>query len=184
MSEVETIHFTGATVGDLGEQISHSAAPLIWLLHEAAAPDDGTLAALLEHSPGPAASLVIDEHDEPLVALLGRTTEDDVEGILEAANACCLPLRHIPLTSLLVERDLALGIDPPDTNRFGWYAGTEWTARLFRSRPGMLVPASRVRVEDPGAGSPAQLMRAARSARWRKGETLRELHRVLVARAS
>jgi hypothetical protein len=110
---------------------------------------------------------------------MGRVTESDDEAILDAVAHRRLPLRHIPLVSLLVERDLVLELDPPNPVRFGWYAGSEWTARLFARRRGMLVPASRVRVDRLPVGSPVHALRAARSARWRRGETVREIHRSL-----
>jgi hypothetical protein len=182
MSEVATVRVGAGSLQSLREIAAGAAMPLLWLLDVGATASEDTLAALLEHASGPAASLPVDALGRPIKPLMGRVTESDVAGILEAIERHCLPLRHIHLTSLLVERDLVLDLPPPDPRRFGWYAGAEWTARLFAHRRGMLVPASRVRVNDCPAGSPLQALRAARSARWRKGETLRELHRSIASR--
>ena len=93
MSEVEQIRFTSANVGEIRERAAACTAPLIWLLHESALPEPNALPLLLEHAPGPVASMPIDSQGRPLLALLGRTTEQDPEGILEAAKSRCLPLR-------------------------------------------------------------------------------------------
>jgi hypothetical protein len=182
MSEVTTIRVGAGSLHSLHRKVAGAATPLLWLLDVGAAPSDDTLAALLQHAPGPAASLPVDAQGRPIEALMGRVTEADVGGILAAVERHRLPLRHTHVTSLLVERDLVLDLPPPDPRRFGWYAGAEWTARLFGRRRGMLVPASRVRVDDCPAGSPLHALRAARSARWRKSETLRELHRSVTSR--
>lgn len=183
MSEVTTIAFRAETIGSLHDLVGPAETPLVWLLDEDASAADDALAALLEHAPGPAASLLVDPRGRPVKPLMGRVTESDDEGILAAVGRRCLPLRHIALTSLLVERDLVLDVDPPDPRRFGWYAGAEWTTRLFARRRGMLVPVSRVRVDRCAAGSPIQALRAARSAGWRKGETVRELYRTVAPAA-
>jgi hypothetical protein len=181
MSEVTTIRVGAGSLQSLRGTVGSAATPLLWLLDEGATASEDTLAALLEHAPGPAASLPVDALGRPIKPLMGRVTESDVPGILEAVERRCLPLRHTHVISLLVERDLVLELPPPDPIRFGWYAGAEWTARLFAHRRGVLVPASRVRVETAPAGSPLQALRTARSARWRKGETIRELHRSIVS---
>jgi len=187
MSEVATTPVTTVPVderslSDVREAAADAATELLWLLHADATPAAEALPALLEHAPVPAASLPVDALDRPVVPLMGRITEADAEGVLDGVAHHRLPLRHTPVTSLLVERELVLELDPPDPGRFGWYAGAEWTARLFDRRRGMLVPASRVRVDTCPAGSPLHVLRAARSARWRRGETLRELHRSLTGR--
>jgi hypothetical protein len=70
---------------------------------------------------------------------------------------------------------------PPDPAALGRYAGTEWTARVFARRSGMLVPASTVRPSDWRPGTPRDAVRMARTGVWRRGETLRELQRSVVA---
>ncbi|MDX6675545.1 MAG: hypothetical protein QOH11_2963 [Solirubrobacteraceae bacterium] len=180
MSEVTTIPVAARSLDALVEAAAHAPTSLLWLLDDAATPAVDALDALLVHGPGPAASLPVDAQDRPVLPLMGRVTEADARGILEAIGDRCLPLRHTPVVSLLVERDLVLEISPPDPGCFGWYAGAEWTARLFARRHGVLVPASRVRVDDPPAGSPRDVLRTARRAGWRRGETLRELHRSVV----
>jgi hypothetical protein len=179
MSDVTTIPIDAESLEAVCETAADAAMPLLWLLDRNATASEDTLASLLEHAPGPAASLPVDSLGRPIEALMGRVTESDTAGILEAVGRHGLPLRHTHVTSLLVERDLVLDVLPPDPRRFGWYAGAEWTARLFDRRRGVLVPASRVRVDACPAGSPLHALRAARSARWRKGETLRELHRTV-----
>jgi len=177
MSDVTTIPVDSESLEAVCEQAADAPTPLLWLLDTEATASEDTLPALLRHAPGPAASLPVDAQDRPIEALMGRITESDARGILHAVERHRLPLRHAPVTSLLVERSLVLDALPPDPQRFGWYAGAEWTARLFAQRRGMLVPASRVRMDECPAGSPLQVLRVARSAGWRKGETLRELHR-------
>jgi hypothetical protein len=182
MSEATEIRIEPESLGALHERIAGVATLLVWLLDASATPSDGALAALLEHAPGPAASLPVDAHGRPVKPLLGRIAESDPDAILEAVERRRLPLRHIPVVSLLVERDLVLGLDPPDPGRFGWYAGAEWTSRLFARKRGMLVPASRVSVDGHPAGSPTHVLRVARTSGWRGGETMRELHRSVTSR--
>jgi hypothetical protein len=179
MSEVTTIPVTAGSLATLRELAAGAPTSLLWLLDPSATPSGDALAALLEHAPGPAASLPVNLAGDVVEALMGRITESDAPGILDAVGRHRLPLRHTYVTSLLVERDVVLELDPPDPARFGCYAGPEWTARLFARGPGWLVPGSRVRVSATPAGSPLEVLRAARSARWRKGETLRELHRAV-----
>jgi hypothetical protein len=182
MSDVTTIPIGPHSLEGVCERAADAPTPLLWLLDTDATTSEDTLPALLRHAPGPAASLPVDARDRPIEALMGRITESDAPGILHAVERHALPLRHGPVISLLVERSLVLDALPPDPQRFGWYAGAEWTARLFARQRGMLVPASRVRMDERPAGSPLQLLRVARSAGWRKGETLRELHRSVTTR--
>ena len=177
MSEVTTIPVDATSLGQLRAAAADAGTALVWLLHADATPSADTLSLLLEHAPGPAVSLPVDAVDRPIEPLMGRVTESDADGILEAVARHRLPLRHAYVISLLVERDLVLDQPPPDPERFGSYAGVEWTARLFARRRGMLVPASRVRVDECPSGSPREVLRVSRSAGWRNGETLRELHR-------
>jgi hypothetical protein len=179
LTEVATIRVEADSLHELRDEAGRAEEPLLWLLDKEATPSERALAVLLEHAPGPVASLPVDEHGHAVEPLMGRTTESDVDGILDAAIRHQLPLRHIALTSLLVERDLVLELAAPDPRRFGRYAGAEWTARLFEQRRGMLVPASRVRAGEWVAGSPIHVLRTARRAKWRTGETVRELHRAV-----
>lgn len=178
---------TGAIgIGDLSELQSaatRAATPLVWLLDARATPSSDTLPALLEHRDAPAASLPVDSAGVPIEAALGRIDDGDADTVLARISERRVPLRHTTVTSLLLERDLLVGVAPPDPDRFGRYAGTEWTARVFARRAGMLVPASRVELAPPPAGSPLAAVRMARSGAWRRGEALRELHRATVGRA-
>lgn len=184
MSEITTVEVETGTLDGVQAAAARAPTPLLWLLDRSVAPARDALAVLLEHAPGPAASLPVDREGNPVVALMGRITESDTPGILDAVSRHRLPLRHTHVTSLLLERDLVLELAPPDPRRFGWYAGAEWTARLFARRRGMLVPASRVTVDRVTAGSPLHALRTARRAGWRKGETLRELHRAVTSGAA
>jgi hypothetical protein len=177
VSETAQIRFRPEQLGSLHDLVADARTPLVWLLDADADPAEDALAALLKHAPGPAVSMPVDAAGQPIEPLIGRVADADDAEILGAIERRSLPLRHIALTSLLVERGLVLDLAPPDPSRFGWYAGAEWTARLFRRRRGLLVPASRVRVQGAPAGSPLQTLRVARAAGWRKGETAREFHR-------
>ena len=172
-----------AGLAELLDAATRAATPLVWLLDASATPSASTLPALLEHPDAPAASLPVDSDGVPVESALGRIDDDDPDTLLARIMERRVPLRHTTVTSLLVERELVVAVTPPDPDRFGRYAGTEWTARLFARRPGMLVPASRVELATPRAGSPLAAVRMARSGIWRRGETLRELHRVTVGRA-
>jgi hypothetical protein len=177
VSDLTTIAVDAGSLRGLHEAAQDAPTSLLWLLDSTATPAPDALDALLEHAPGPAASLPVDRAGNAVVTLMGRITEQDVPGILDAVGRRRLPLRHTHVTSLLVERDVVLELPPPDPDRFGWYAGREWTSRLFARRRGWLVPASRVEVGGPAVGAPRHVLRAARSGGWRRGETLRELQR-------
>ena len=172
-----------AGLGELRDAAARAATPLVWLLDASATPSSATLPALLEHADAPAASLPVDSDGVPIETALGRIDDGDVDAVLGRILERRVPLRHTTVTSLLLARELAVGVPPPDPDRFGRYAGTEWTARVFARHAGMLVPASRVRLDAPRAGSPLAAVRMARSGAWRRGESLRELHRATLGRA-
>lgn len=157
--------------------------PLVWFLDAKALPRKDALQQLLNFAPRPAASLAVDTRDRPIEALLGGVVRSDLEQILSAIKECAIPLRHIHPTSILVSRDQIAALPPPDPHRFGWYAGTEWTSRLFRHQPGILVPSSRVQINERPAGSPLEVLRVARTLHWRRSETIRELQRSLTNRS-
>jgi hypothetical protein len=165
---------------ELRDAASAATGSLLWLLDAGAVPEDGALAALIVHAPMPAASLPVDGAGRPVESLLGRFAEHDLIGLLDAIERRTVRLYHTRVTSLLVERDLVLELAPPDPERFGPYAGSEWTSRLFARRPGCLVPASRVRVVDEPVDSPLHALRAARSARWGRREAAHALARGIV----
>jgi hypothetical protein len=151
---------------------------LLWLLDEHAEASAATLPALLDAGHVPVASLALDPTGgEPLEAAVGRFATAEPAALLEAAQAHYVPLRHTFVTSLLVTRASVLELDAPDPARFGAWAGSEWTARLFARHPGRLVPASTVRVRPLARdGEPLAALRAARAAGWGRGETLRALY--------
>jgi hypothetical protein len=155
-------------------------AELVWIIGDRAEPCPGALDTLLEAGE-PAASLPIDATGAPVEVALGRFAEKDADALLQSASDGQVPLRHTFVTSLLIARATVLAHAPPDPRRFGVYAGSEWTARVFRDRPGRLVPASTVRVSAPAPGSAVTALRAARASGWGKGETLRALGRSIAA---
>lgn len=154
--------------------------PLVWLLDGAAAPEPGALAALLEHAgEGPAASLPVGPGGAPVGPLLGRFRDGDPAEAIDTVARRCVPLAHVPVVSLLVEREAVAAATAPAGARLGPYAGTAWTAGLFAGRRALLVTASRVRAPEPPAGTPAQALRMARTGVWGRAELVRELRRAL-----
>jgi hypothetical protein len=149
----------------------------LWLVDASAVPAPDALPALLAHADRPAVSLPVDAQGITVEPLIGRFTEADVPGILDAVRRRSVPLRHAHVISLLVARELATALGAPDPSTFGPWAGTEWTARLFARERGMLVPASRVCAAPPARPSAAQVLRMARTGVWHRGELLREVHR-------
>jgi len=166
----------------LHDAAARTGTRLVWLVDARAAPSQSTLSALLEHADAPAVSVPVDARGALVEAALGRVADEDPATLLERVVERRVPLRHTTVTSLVIERELVATMPPPNPYRFGPYAGTEWTARVFAESPGMLVPASRVEVVAPPPGSLAQAVRMAGSGSWRRGEALRELHRVVVGR--
>jgi hypothetical protein len=159
-----------------------ASTPLVWLLDAAAVPSADTLRALAAHADVAAVSVPVDAAGAPVEALLGRFADDDAALMLAEAARRRVPLRHAPLVSLLVERDVVAGLDPPRTGRFGRQAGVEWTARLFARRPGMLVPDSRVRTPEPARAAVLHAVRLARDGVWSRGDLAREVRRGLGGR--
>jgi hypothetical protein len=178
LSEVSTVAVTTpADLARLHELVRDADRDLIWLLGPGVRPLPGALEALLDARHVPAASLPVGTTGEPLESAVGRFVEHDPALLLDAARERRVPLRHAPVTSLLVRRETVLATAPPDPARFGGYAGDEWTGRVFALAPAMLVPASRVHVAPAPPGSALHALRAARAGGWGRGQTLRELAR-------
>jgi hypothetical protein len=152
---------------------------LVWLLDAAAVPEAGALEALRPHAGAPAASLPVDARGRPVEALLGGVAHEDVALMVAELEHRRVPLRHTPVVSLLVPRELVASAAPPRPERFGRHAGTEWTARLFAEQPGVLVPDSRVRVEPHARAHLRHTIRLARDGVWSRGDVARELRRTL-----
>jgi hypothetical protein len=171
---------TVPSLGQVRDAAARVNAPLLWLLDSNALPLDGALDALLESGCDPAVSLPVDAGGAPLEPELGRFTESDVPGILDAIRVRRVPLRHTYVISMLVRIDVVRELEPPDQARYGSYAGSEWTARVFAGRPGMLIPASRVRVVSRAPGSLHHALRMARTGVWGRRETAVELRRSLL----
>jgi hypothetical protein len=168
-------------LGGLQDAAGRCRTQFLWLVDARAVPWPTTLPALLDHADAPAASVPVDAQGSLVDTAVGRVADDDAALVLERVAERRVPMRHTTVTSLLIECELVASIASPNPRRFGTYAGSEWTGRLFARRRGMLVPASRVRVENAPAGSPVHVLRTARSAGWRRGETLRELHRSVMS---
>ena len=184
MEVTKVIFGVDETFADVVRRAAASeSTPFVWFLDANASPREDTLQHLLNFATRPAASLAVDNRDRPIDALLGGVGASDLEQILSALKECAIPLRHIHPTSILVPRDQIAALPPPDSHRFGRYAGAEWTSRLFRHQPGILVPASRVQINGYHAGSPLELLRAARVLQWRREDTIRELQRSLTDRS-
>jgi hypothetical protein len=159
---------------------AEARAALLWLIDSGAMPAEGSLQWLLDAGCDLCVSLPVDREGRPVEPLIGRFTENDVPGILEAASKHRVPLRHTYVISLLARRETVIAAASPDAARFGRYAGSEWTARLFSRQPGMLVPSSTVRAPVLRAGRPQHALRMARTGMWSRGEALREFHRCAV----
>jgi hypothetical protein len=165
------------SLAELRDAALAARSELLWVLGPGAQPLPDTLRELLGAGHEPAASLPVDAAGQPVERAVGRFVEHDLELLLGAAAEHRVPLRHAPVTSLLVPREAVLSTEPPDPGRFGAFAGDEWTARLFARHPALLVPASRVRIASAPNGAPQHALRAARAGGWGKGETLRALYR-------
>jgi hypothetical protein len=176
VSDVTRLIVSAGSLGQLRTLAASSEAGLLWLVDEAAVPAPDALPALFDCGRVPAVSLPVDERGEPFEAAVGRFVTADPAALLDAARQHYVPLRHTLVTSLLVDRASVLDIAAPDPSRFGSWAGSEWTARLFARHPGSLVPASRVQVRAPAPAAPVATLRTARAAGWGRGETLRALH--------
>jgi hypothetical protein len=165
------------SLSDLHTAAGAAKTELLWIIGPGAVPSEETLPALLEAGHVPAASLPVDAPGAPIEAAVGRFAEHDAAALIDAARDRRVPLRHTRVTSLLVDRHTVLAAAPPDPHRYGPYAGSEWTARVFASSPALLVPASRIRTDPPAAGTLPHALRTARAAGWGMGETLREMLR-------
>jgi hypothetical protein len=165
------------SLAELRDAAVAAQTDLLWVLGPGAEPLPDTLQALLDAAHEPAASLPVDAAGEPVESAVGRFVEHDAAALLREAGERRVPLRHAPVTSMLLLRESVVEEAPPDPRRFGAYAGHEWTGRVFRRAPGMLVPASRVRYRAPSPGGAHHALRAARAGGWGRGETLRELYR-------
>lgn len=165
----------------LPEVAARAATGLLWLLAASAVPSASTLARLLEHADRPVASLPVDAAGRPVEVAVGRFHDDD-DQVLEGILHRTVPLRHTMVVSLVVERAAAAELEPPSVDRFGVHAGTEWTARLFARRTGVLVPDSRVEIPTPGLPSLAHTVRVARSGTWRRREAMAEIQRAWLRR--
>jgi len=173
------------SLGHVPDVARRASASLLWLLDSAATPNERTLATLLDDATVPAISLPVEDGGRASDVRLGRFTESDLTEVLAAARRHRVPLRHTNVVSMLIEREQVLGVDEPDIRRYGRYAGTEWTARVFGRYGGLLVPSSVVRVPRGYVpGSPLHALRLARSGVWARGEALRELHRSVMGRRS
>ena len=164
------------SLADLLRATAQVSDDLLWITDAEARPAPGALEALVESGATPAVSMPVDRRGFPIERLLGRFGDVGDEEFLHAVSNRQLPLRHTRMASMLVERLSILEVAPPDPMRFGSYAATEWTARLFARHPGTLVTASRVAMPPPPPSTISSAIRMSRARVWRRGETLRELY--------
>lgn len=163
------------SLAQLHDAANETRAALLWLVDARARPGEDALEALLAADAMPAVSLPIDDRGAAIERLIGRFADSDSEALLEAVRNRLVPLRHTHVVSMLVERRMVVDVAPPNPSAYAGYAGTEWTARLFKRHPGALVPASRVPVQPLRSRSLLPALRVVRTGTWRRGETLREL---------
>lgn len=174
---VETLAI--GSLGDLRSAAQRASEPIVWVLDARAMPSPDALEELLDAKAIPATSMPVGAQGAPLERLIGRFEHNDLESLVAAAERHRLPLRHAPIVSMLVDRSAVLELDPPDTGRFGEHAGSEWTARLFRTHPGVLVPASQVQGFERPRAALIDTLRMTRTGVWERGEALRELWHAL-----
>ena len=168
-----------SSLSDISAAAHRSHTALVWLLDAGAQPLEGTLAALLQHAPGPVVSLPVDAGGAPLARAVGRIEDAESELVLASAAEGTVPLRHAPIISLLAARHLVASLDPPATKAFGDQAGAEWTARLFAVAPGRLVTDSRIVARPVPSPTAAQTLRLARAGVLGRRDTVRQLGRAL-----
>ena len=167
----------GATaLADVQAAARAAGTPFVWLLDGGAEPREHALEALQAAGQTPAASVPVDAAGRPQDAWIGTFDDADVDVMLQAARERRVPLRFTPVYSLLAERDLIASQAPPDLLCYGPYADLEWSARLFRRRPGVLVPGSEVQVGPRRVPpAPRALARLLRSDEFRPTDGLRLL---------
>jgi hypothetical protein len=177
VSSVTTLVIGGsADLAGVKDAASRASTPLLWLLAADAVPNDRTLPALGDDEGAAMVSVPLWHDEQPAETLIGSFADDDLEGLLAAAQGRRIPLRFTPVYSLLVPRELVLSHDAPDPTRFGPYAGIEWTARLFSRRAGMLVPASTVTVPARRLPvAPRALLRLGPKSGLRHSDRLRQI---------
>lgn len=169
------------SIAEIAGVVARARGERVWLLDARAAPAPDALERLAEHDDVAAASLVVGGDGAIREPFVGRPRQDDEPALLAGAARRRLPLRHLPIVSLLVAREAASAFGAPDVERLGAYAGAAWSAALFARVGGALVPASRVRFCGPPPSSLLHLPAMARTGVWGRGETLRELRRALGA---
>jgi hypothetical protein len=177
VSAVTTLVVGGsADLAGVKDAALRASTPLLWLLAADAVPNDRTLPALGDDERAATVSVPLRHDEHPAESLIGSFADDDVEGLLAAAQGRRIPLRFTPVYSLLVPRELVLSNDRPDPGRFGPYADIEWTARLFSRRAGMLVPASTVTMQGRRVPlAPRALLRLGPRSGLRRSDRLRQI---------
>lgn len=173
-----------------------SDAEWLWFLAEGARPRDDALerliAATRPEDAAPAtllAGLLVDERGRPLdgdVQAAPRINSAEVVGLVRQG---LLPIRSAGFANCLVPRAAFSRHGLPDTGRFGPHAPEEWTARVLRSEPGYLVPASVVvlpAAAEPAGGGAAvsnllATVRMLPTGTWTRGDAVRALWRALTA---
>jgi hypothetical protein len=174
-----------------------SEAEWLWFLAEGARPRHDALerlvAAIEPEDAAPAtvlAGLLVDEHGEALDDRIQAAPRIDSDAAVRLVGQQLLPIRSAGFAHCLVARAAFSRHGLPDVRRFGPFAAQEWTARVLRSEPGYLVPASVVVLptlaERADRGAPLlhllAAMRMLPTGTWSRGDAARTLWRALAGR--
>jgi hypothetical protein len=167
-----------------------SGAEWLWFLAAGARPRDDALERLLaaaepEHA-APAtvlAGVLVDDHGDMLDDGFQPAPRIDSADAVRLVHQRLLPLRSAGFGNCLVAQATFSRHGIPDERRFGAFAAEEWTARVLRTEPGYIVPASVVVVPgDPAAAGRADLLatiRMLRTGTWTRNDAARGLWRAV-----
>jgi hypothetical protein len=175
-------------------QAIESNSEWLWLLAPGVHPETGALEHLLRATTPTAdpvaavvAGAVLDGSGRPVKNWLPAPQYADSAAILRLVPQRLLPIRHAPFANCLVRRSAFALFGVPDTARFGPYAARAWTAAVMRREPGYFAPLSVARLTDRASSTSRRdtlagtyyALRVAGTGIWTKGESLRELKRIV-----
>jgi hypothetical protein len=143
------------------QRVTAAGATWVWLRDGTAVPEPDALERLLEQlgrlaglpEPVLLTSKVVDAGGTLVPALAPWVRRDDAALTLEAAGRGLLPLRAARTASLLVRAEVLTRVAPRRADLPRPAAGLEWTARILRTAPGYLVPASVAVAARPPRGA-------------------------------